>query len=476
MPSKTTLFFILFVLALISLAACGPATQPPTAEQGTVATIVAATQTALAQVTPAASPTAQPTQPAPTQPEPTAIPATPTLPPSPTAEPSRAVRIAYIKGGDVYLWTEGVGSVGLTDTHDAIDVQISSDGELIAYLRQDPDNALEQELWAVNTSGSPMEHVLVSSTELAEHFPVDPDFYPSSIGVYDFAWRRGTHELFYNTLLLHEGPGFMPSHDLYRVDADTLDKTTLLAKGEGGLFYLSPDGNQIALSKPESISLVDADGSNLRTDVLTYPLVITYSEYQYHPHPIWAADSSSLRVTIPPADPLAEPLQATGLWRIPVDGSPAVLLGNIYAIPFAWPNNAFAPDFEKVAYAMQVGEPTDNQRELHLANPDGSNDVAYDSGESLEFKLWSPDSQHFIYEVNGGANEGLYVGAPDGEPVLLHPDQRLVSGIQWLDSARFAYLLANGEQRELHIMDLEGNVLAFIDTLPDDFPAFDVLP
>jgi len=102
--------------------------------------------------------------------------------------------------------------------------------------------------------------------------------------------------------------------------------------------------------------------------------------------------------------------------------------------------------------------------------------MAYDSGESLEFKLWSPESHHFIYEVNGGNNEGLYAGALDGQPVLLHPDQRLVSGIQWLDSARFAYLLATGEQRELRITDLEGNALAFIDTLPEEFPAFDVLP
>ena len=477
MTYKKSILLLRTIVPILILVACAPtATQSPTVDQDAVATIVAATQTALAEIPTGFPPTVQPTQPEPTQVEPGTSTAMPTIPASQTTEPIPAVRIAYIKDGNVYLWTEGYGSVGLTDSHDAVDLRISGDGELVAYVRQDPNDSFIQELWACNANGSPNPRVLVSSIELAALKPSDPNPFIGGIGILDFAWRQDTHELTYNTLILHEGPGFSPNHDVRLVNADTLAKTTLLDKGEGGLFYYSPDGNQNAISNPESISLINADGSNLRRDVLTFPAVITYSEYQYHPHPIWAADSSSLRVTIPPGDPLAEPLQATGLWRIPVDGSPAVLQGNIYAMPFAWPDHAFAPDLEHVIYAMLVGDPPENQRELHIANPDGSNDVLYDIGESLEFMQWSPDSQHFLYAINGGAREGVYWGTLDAQPELLKAGPQSMTDIQWLDRLRFAYLTSSGDQWELRVREVGGDDLAFIDTIPDSSPSYDVLP
>lgn len=473
MISRSSFLLLLFALILISLAACAPAqTSSPPADQAAVATIVAATQTALAaSMPPTIPPTVQPTLA-----EPAAPPATPKVVASPTTEPTPSSFIAYIKGGNVFVWTENAGSMPLTDTRDAIQVRISGDGTLVAYLRQDPADMFKQELWLANVNALFSPQVLVSNEELAALKPAEPNPYIGGIGILDFAWRAHTHELVYDTLILHGGPGFSPNHDLRLVDADSLEKTTLLEKGEGGLFYFSPDGSQLALSRPESISLINADGTSFRQDVLTFPEVVTYSEYQYHPHPIWAADSSSLRVTVPPADPLAEPLAPTGLWLIPTDGSPGTLLGEVYAMPFAWPDNAFSPSLERVIYAMRVGDPADNQHDLHIADPDGSNDTVYDSGTSLEFRLWAPDSQHFIYAINSGDRQGLYVGAPDNQPARIFPDPHLVSNIQWLDDTRFACLLAAGEQWELRITDLDGADLALIDTLPDSSPSFDVRP
>jgi hypothetical protein len=107
---------------------------------------------------------------------------------------------------------------------------------------------------------------------------------------------------------------------------------TLLPHGQGGEFIYSPNGQEIAISTATSISLVHTDGTN-RREVLTYPMVATYSEYSFYAMPIWAADSSSLRVAIPPADPLGEPRQPTTLWTIPSMEISPLKNGSIMAAP-----------------------------------------------------------------------------------------------------------------------------------------------
>jgi Tol biopolymer transport system component len=306
-----------------------------------------------------------------------------------------------------------------------------------------------------------------------------PPDHSSSIlgyGIDDYAWRPNTHILAYSTLILHEGPGLGPNHDLYLVDADSLQKTTLFKAGEGGLFYFSPDGSQIALSNPESLSLVNADGTDLRKDVLTFPDVITYSEYAYHPHPNWADDSLSLGVAIPPHDPMADPLPPTALWSVPADGSPPVFLTDVPAMPFAWPNNTFAPDMKHIAYVTQVGDPAGNQRELHLALPDGTNDETYTQGESLEFISWSPNSRFFIYRINGGPDVGVYLGGIDIQPRLVIFDPDVVSDIKWFGSSRLVFPFRDGTEWLLFIQDPDTGELNRIDILPDSNPSFDVLP
>lgn len=474
------LFFFFFFLTL-TLGACSPkATSSPTAEQYGIETAVAATIQAAFTATQRAILTAQTTNtlvppPPTTQPQPTLLP-TPQLSPTFQLPPHIDLQVAYIKNSDVYLWTDGQGSTRLTDFHDAVGVRISDDGELIAFKRQNPDDVTLQELWVVNTRGVPDPYVLISPVELAVLVPPEVSSSILGYGVLNFDWRPKTHELAYNTMILQEGIGEGFSHDLRLVNADSLDKKVLFDKGEGGLFYYSPDGNQIALSYPESISLVNADGSNLRTDVLTYPQVITYSEYQYHPAPIWAPDGSSLRVTIPPHDPLAEPLQPTGLWFIPTDGSTATLLGNILAMPFAWPDNAYAPDLEHVIFVMPVGDRTENQRELRIADGDGKNVITYDQGESIEFIAWSPDSWSFLYQIHQGDNQGLYVGSLNAQPRRMAYYTDGIGDIIWLGTSRLVYPYRDGNQWLLFLQDPGDGTIKHIDEIPDSNPNFDVLP
>lgn len=119
----------------------------PQENQNTLETIVATTLTAVASDTSATMPATK----------------TPVVP---TFITPRAPQVAYIKDGNVYIWTEGESSVGLTNTGDAVDVRITDDGQVIAYTRRDSDNDIVYELWAVNTSESTNVRLLVVKPNL----------------------------------------------------------------------------------------------------------------------------------------------------------------------------------------------------------------------------------------------------------------------------------------------------------------------
>jgi hypothetical protein len=352
-------------------------------------------------------------------------------------------------------------------------VRISDDGQVIAYTRRDPNDGFVYELWVVNTSGPTNARSLVSRAEF-EALKVDSP-YPDARSLRPdfFEFQPGTHQLAYNTFAMFEGPVYAPGEDLRLVDTDTLEKSIVFDFNEGGLFNFSPDGTQVALSTPDHISLVNADGSNLRANLLTFPMVITYSEYRYHPRPYWSSDSSYLRATIPPEDPLIQPTPPTAIWHIPADGSPATQLGSIPAIPFAWPDTAFSPDLDKVGYAKSIGKPTENRRELHIANADGSGDSVVATGEGVEFWQWTPDGARFMYAINGGAEQGAYLGQLSGESTLIASIPTTLNRIRWVDASRFLYFQTNGNVWELRISDVDGQNHAFIDTIPDSVGSFD---
>ena len=463
---KKSSLLLMMLLFTVLILACGTTIPTPSPEDdlAQLATMVAATVEAAQNMD--AQPTSMPVDAA-----------TPTAEPeAPTSYPDfPGLRVAYIKAGNVYLWTEGGNLLGITGTGDAIDVQISDDGAFVAYVRELAPNTYE--LWVVNTDGSVLvPQMLVSQAEM-NALQAASEF--ADAAGFDFdqiEWRPGTHELYYSTVPRFMGPGYAPLYDIRVVNVDNAAKTTLFEFGEGGKFTFSPDGIQMALVTPENISLVNADGSNLRTNVLTYPSVITYSEYYYHPVPIWDSASASLRVAVPPADPLAEPLMPTTLWYLPIDGTSATQLGSIPAVPFDWPDHAFSPDMSYVAYIKSVGEPAANQRELHIAYADGSNDYIFASGESLQFRGWLPDAMRFVYAANGAGDQGLYLGSISGGTSTIASINQEVRQVDWVDASRMIYLYDNSGTSELRISDQDGVAHAFIDTLTDSYAIFDFTP
>jgi hypothetical protein len=377
-----------FILALAMLA-CGPLqnTSEPESQEASVATIVAATLEAADS------------EPAPTRPvvedvdisapEPTIPP--PTQTPEPIVEPPTpaALKVIYIADGNVWLWTEGRAAAQLTTAGNVIDANISPDGEIIALIRE--YEYFYQEIWGINSEGS-NERILVSRADF-EAMPRAADYYITQ-QPFQVEWVPNSHTLAFNTNPTFEGPGLFSNDDLYLLDTDTGVRTHLLDSGFGGMFFYSPDGAQIALVTPESLSLINSDGTN-RREILTFPIIYTYSEWAFYPTPVWAADSSYLRVAIPPQDPLGNPEAFTFIWHIPADGSLPYMAGEFISAPVFRGHSLISPDTLKAIYAKPIGEAFE-QFELRHRDLVNGEDTIY---TTMAFFLenWSPDSTRFTF-------------------------------------------------------------------------------
>lgn len=420
---------VALALAMAALS-CGLPTPTPTIDSDLVATEVAKTlgpdqppadhvATSIAEtLTAAPSP---PTPTATTTPSPTAVPPTSPPPPPPL------LRIVYTDNGNIWLIEGSNPPTQLTSSGDADQVLISSDGQKVAFVRHNDATGTEQ-LRSVNHDGTG-EITLLNQAQLDALHPLGPALHniPNNL-----RFVPGTHNLLFTTQAIFEGPGLALYEDLIQVDADTGTVTTVLTPGNGGMFEVSPDGSQIAISRPTSISLANTDGSNIRADLVTFPSIITYSEFQYRPPPVWAPDSSAVGIAIPSEDPLTSPTYGT-IWRIPANGDPpinlAIITGEFYFSQLSR-GASFSPDLSKLAYRVETGTP--NIYELRISNADGSAPTSYFTGE-ITWQGWNPDSMNFVYSI-GPTN--MQLGKVGLAPLPLAVGIRL----RWITPTEYLYL------------------------------------
>ncbi len=387
------------------------------------------------------------------------------------------LRVAFVKvtehGNNAWLWTEGKGeAVPLTKNGGVGDVKISDDGEIVAFARGDG-------LWMVRSDGADEEHPteerqLVSAEDFAALEPREG--FEFEVALNRFEWVPGTHILAFNTRLRME-IGLLLNNDLHLVNADTLERSSLLPPGEGGEFYYSPDSRQIAVVTPGTISLVRADGSD-RREVFTYTPVVTYSEVRFYAQPVWAADSGSLRVAIPPADPLVQPSPPTSVWHIRTDGRSASLRGNVDAgqeLP------TLSPDLRYVAHLNggQTAHTAKTISSLLITDLDDGGIVTYypqagtgsqitlDSGETITehpaatfFYGWSPDSQHFAFLAYPGSEipPQAQVGQLGGDTVPIYDDAEIVMDLHWVDAEHYLFLAKISRGWDIMLGEIGGPV------------------
>lgn len=454
--SSSPLLLLSFSLFFL-LAACGAPAQPP-AEPATQA-----------MTEPTALPPAEAlpqTEISPTE-IPTLLPAPTDTPiPEPTLAPAQ-LQIALLNStSDLLLWQESDQTLHpLLPATNALDMRLSDDGSIIVFTKNIEFGKVE--LWAVNTDGSNARQLLSADAIHA----LDPETLGTTI--YQMEWIPGTHLLAFNTVEYVQAPGQFLNDDLHFLNVDTGELSTQLTSGTGGNFVFSPDGSQYALIRmvedSGTISLLNTDGTNLRENVLTYPYILTYSEYQYYAEPVWSPDSSLLRVAIPPHDSLGDPTALTSLWEIPTDGSPATQIGEILTQPLFLGGVRYSPDLTHLAYT-RLANPEDYLNvELVLANADGSDETVYATG-NLYFKGWSPNAQHFIYEDT--TLQQTFLGVLGGAPTPLLADSPYATNPAWLDATRFLYSLPVDSTWQLRLGTVGLGSVPLLD-LPDGLVRYD---
>jgi len=316
---------------------------------------------------------------------------------------------------------------------------MSPDSSRIAFLRS--ADFTNQNLYVIRSDGSG-ELLLLSAADFAALPRTDPG--ALTLNINQLEWIPRSNRLAFSTRLVFDGPGLILNRDLWVIDTDTATRTNLLPPGSGGMFTYSPDGSQIALSSPTSVSLLNADGSNLRMNVLTYPFINTASEYAFHVMPTWRSDSGALRAVVPPEEPFAIPTPNSMVWNLPVDGSPA---GSMGFIVNSFLNAApFSPDLSRLAYLRPSGG-SGNISELHIVNLDGGGDLNV-ATSTYDQIYWSPDSSRLL--VSASDPGGLYLVDTAGGMTTLTPIGRVLDA-RWVAPDKFAYITDEGGGWELRL-------------------------
>ena len=372
----------------------------------------------------------------------------PALSPEPTQESATALAtlsteqalvVAFVKDGNIQLWDEMTDQIQtIVNAGDVIAVTMSDDGQVIAFLRRsvvqqtDIDRFAQSALWVVDRNGSnPRE--LVSAESLRQRLNVAQR---DSTNIPQMEWIPGTHRLLFSGwkyLVQAEGESHAIPEGLYLVDTDTVTDTQLIPAGNYLHFAVSPDGQQIALMSFTGLSFMNVDGSNIRTDVLTYPQIGQGAPL--FPTGVWSQDSRAFVITGSFEADARFNINFT-VWRVPVDGSSPVELATIVRSD---PRSVtFSPDGQRMAFS-QTAEGDLETAGWFIAPLAGASPLAipYDIETDYTNLHWSPAGDPFT--------KNLRKLCPDATRDTDECDTGIgfwgtVAAIHWIDGNRVLFL------------------------------------
>jgi hypothetical protein len=388
----------------------------------------------------------------------TAIPSDERATESPVASAEPTVMVAFVKDGNIHLWNEATNQIQtIVSSGDVIAVTMSDDGEVIVFLRRSVVELSELEwfeqaaLWVVNRNGeNPRE--IISADSLRQRLNAGQR---DSTNIPYMEWLPGTHRLLFSGwkyIVQAEGESHATPEGLYLVDIDTLTDTPLISAGNYLRFVPSPDGRQIAVMSLTGLSFMSVDGSNVRSDALTY-LQIGRAAPLF-PTGVWTRDSRSFVITGSFEEDPRSNINFT-IWRVPADGSSPEALA---AVTGSDPRSVtFSPDGQRAAFLQTTEEqpPTIAGWSVTplaaglgpLAIPD---DIAIGNA-SLH---WSPAGDPFTGNIKKLC--------PDATRDSEICDDRIhfdgtVASIQWIDGNRILFLTNYPSVLFLGTMDFSDN-------------------
>ena len=368
------------------------------------------------------------------------------------------LEVHIISDGNIWAWQEGAPARQVSDTEDALRFTFSPDGEVVVIERAIGSYPYDYkiELWAVDRDGSNLRR-LVSVAQFEKFLPGRDDAWVANLPR-DYRWFAGTHQLSFGVYpFINAVGGSDAAEGYWIVNADTLELERWdhpkAIDPYGPRQIPSPDGKIVALIDRESISLVNADGSAIREDALTYQAMNNGEGPGWGaPLVVWSPDSQTLKATVWEEDAF---LESFTTWQIPANGSPAEKLHTFSGMEYF---SSISPNQQYIAY-LHRPNPMANDNELHLAKFDGSVDVIYATGYQLYFQGWTPDNFHFVYDLF--ATHQPELGSLCGDPVaLVDKSETPATQINWVDTTHFLFVIGqDGQPKELRLGQVGGESL-----------------
>ncbi len=412
-PKLALLTLLLAALACSLPPNNGPSISPPAPTPDLLATLVSENLTAAAQNTPSSAPSA-----------------TPTLTPTPAVS---NLMVVYAQNGNILLWREGTAAQSLTTSGQDSQPRLSADGQWAAFLRNG-------ELLAVKTDGS-QERPLVNRAYIVSFQNANM----LDIRVSQFDFLPGSHEILFE--LTGDSDVYpIPLNDLQRVSASVGNPSVILPPGSGGgRWFLSPDGQWLALAQFDRLRVLRLDGSADRV-VFKFKAVSTYSEWAYLPEVVWRNDSAGFYTVIPASAALEKPGEPSRFYYIPLSGE-AAKLAEFVAVP-VWVSFArIAPNGINVAYVKENGE----LRVLDASTAERT----YAAAPGLSLLNWNPDSLRVAYTSGDPPRASL---AAFGNPPIPLGDSAQFFDLRWVSPERFLY--RNGDELRLGQVSGPSSVIA----------------
>jgi len=398
-----------------------------------------------------------------------------------SAAVGQAAVVTYVQDGNLLVWDQTTGqSQIIIDSGDVTRVELSGDGQLVAFLRRSFfaaggfDQNEQSALWVVGRDGSnPRE--LVSAEVLREQLDTagaDSTNFPR------LAWIPNSHRLLYSgdTYAAHgEGESaHVPTRGVYLINADTLAQGVLAPAEESFHFVPSPDGRLVVLVNTTGLSFFDVDSGRRRLDFPAAPIIGDTGWFTNAG--VWTQDSSAFVINA-----LVEPtniISDYALWRVPVDGSPASQL-----ITFAAGTGSvvFAPDGSGAAI-LGAASGTGPSAWFILPLPEDLGPVAVPR-DTFDYAhlTWSPSSSAYVLEALSFDPQGVMHGRKQLFPLCPNAVQAIevcgaaidlgeqIEWLEWVDRSRFLY--ATYQPRRLYLGSLEGSP----SLIAEDPPSFDAV-
>lgn len=375
--------------------------------------------------------------------------------------------VVFVEDGNLLVWDQATGQdQTIIDSGDVIRVELSDDGQLVAFLRRSffvaggYDNNEQSSLWVVGLDGSnPRELVSAAQLrQLVDAAEVDSINFPR------LAWIPNTHRLLYsgNTYDAHGyGEGAHTAlKGVYLIDADAGVLRELMPAEQSAHFIPSPDGQQVVLVNTTGLSFFDVESGARRLDFPAAPVVGDMGWFTNAG--VWTEDSSAFVINA-----LVEPSN-TGpsdyeLWRVPVDGAPAARLISFSA---GTGSVVYAPDGSSAAMlrsASMVGPSVWVM--VPLPEDLGALAVPRDTFDYSHL-TWSPGSSAYVLEMLIFDPEGVMHGRENLLPLCPNAVQAVevcgpaihlgeqIEWLEWVDRLRFLYVTY--QPRRLFLGSLEG--------------------